>query len=89
MVSQPKTFSYCDIADSNGSGAGWAFDPNYFVDGGGNIDADPCFVDAGDADGNDDQWMTADDGLILTAEIKGVRYLFFQHRMMAAQYVPG
>ena len=34
--------SYCDIKDCGGSGGGW--DPNLGIDDGGNIDADPCFV---------------------------------------------
>lgn len=37
-------FSYCDIKDSNGSGVDW--DDSIGTDGGGNIDADPCFFDA-------------------------------------------
>jgi hypothetical protein len=37
------TFSYCDIAGSVGAAAG--LDPNFGTDGGGNIDADPRFVD--------------------------------------------
>jgi len=41
-------FSYCDIEDCGGSGGGW--DSNLGTDGGGNIDADPCFADA---DSND------------------------------------
>ena len=36
-----------------------------FIDGGGNIDSDPNFVDDTDPDGNDDDWMTSDDGLAL------------------------
>lgn len=50
------TFSFCDIQGSGGSGGG--FTPG--TDGGGNIDADPLFLDA---DGADDTVGTADDDL--------------------------
>ena len=36
------TFSYCDVKGSGGSGPAWNSDFGY--DGGGNIDADPCFA---------------------------------------------
>ncbi len=36
-------------------------------DGGNNIDSDPLFVNAADADGADGAWMTSDDGLALGA----------------------
>jgi hypothetical protein len=43
------TVSYSDIEGSGGSGGGW--DPCTFgTDGGGNIDADPCFVDPCESD---------------------------------------
>jgi len=40
--------SYSDIQDSGGSGAGW--DASLGVDGDGNLDADPLFVDANNHD---------------------------------------
>lgn len=42
------TFSYCDVEGSGGSGANW--DTSLGTDGGGNIDADPLFVDPNDGD---------------------------------------
>jgi predicted outer membrane repeat protein len=42
--SSTTVISFCDIADSNGSGGSW--DTSLGADGGGNIDADPFFVDA-------------------------------------------
>lgn len=42
------SISYSDIQGCGGSGSGWNLD--YGTDGGGNIDADPRFVDA--ANGN-------------------------------------
>jgi uncharacterized repeat protein (TIGR01451 family) len=42
------TISYSDIQDSGGSGAGWV--TGLGNDGGGNIDDDPLFVDAANAD---------------------------------------
>ena len=47
-VYSDSNFSYCDIEGCGGSGGGW--DTNLGNDGGGNIDADPCFADA---DSND------------------------------------
>jgi parallel beta-helix repeat protein len=50
MIYSPNTsptFSYCDIEGCGGSDS---WDPNFGTDGGGNIDTDPCFVDA---DSND------------------------------------
>jgi len=58
-------FGYCDIKDSGGSGD---WDANLGIDLGGNIDADPCFVDAGNPDGNDGIFRTLDDGLRLTID---------------------
>jgi hypothetical protein len=55
-----STISYSDIQGSGGSGPGW--DSNLGIDGGGNIDADPQFVDA---DGPDDVLGTPDDNLRL------------------------
>jgi len=55
-------FGYSDIAGSGGSGD---WDANLGIDLGGNIDADPCFVDASDPDGNDGVFCTSDDGLRL------------------------
>ncbi len=57
---------YSDIQGSGGSGGNW--DPNFGIDGGGNIDSDPCFVDASDPNGNDNIFGTTDDGLRLTAD---------------------
>lgn len=37
--------NYCDIQDSNGSGPDWGYPSE--IDGGYNIDVDPCFVEAG------------------------------------------
>ncbi|MHC4153981.1 MAG: S8 family serine peptidase [Planctomycetota bacterium] len=61
-VSSEPNFSYCDIEGCGGS-ASW--DPNVGTDGGSNIDADPCFVDANDPNGADDIWANTDDGLVL------------------------
>jgi CSLREA domain-containing protein len=52
-----------NVEGSGGSGAGW--DPDLGIDGGGNIDADPRFVDANGADdligtGDDDYRLAAD-----------------------------
>ncbi len=41
-------FMFCNIEGCGGSDIGW--DPNIGIDGGGNIDQDPCFVDAGSND---------------------------------------
>ena len=57
------TFSHCLIAGSGGSGLGW--NRSLGTDGGGNIDADPNFLNAADPDGPDDAWLTEDDGLRL------------------------
>jgi len=62
--SDGANIAYCNIKNSGGSGGGW--DPNVGNDGGGNIDVDPNFVDPNDADGDDDIWMTSDDGLVIT-----------------------
>jgi parallel beta-helix repeat protein len=43
-ASSVPNYMYCDIEGSGGSGAGW--DTGLGTDGGGNIDADPLFVDA-------------------------------------------
>ena len=53
------------IEGSGGSGGGW--DNTLGTDGGGNLDADPLFLDAHDADGPDNLFGTTDDGLHLTA----------------------
>ena len=57
--------SYCDIAGCGGSGAGWITFPFLGIDGGGNIDADPLFIDA---DGADNTPGTEDDNLRLQAD---------------------
>jgi hypothetical protein len=54
------TISHSLVAGSGGSGPGW--DPSLGVDGGGNLDADPQFVDA---DGPDGVIGTPDDNLRL------------------------
>lgn len=59
-------FIHCDIKDSGGSGAQW--DPELGIDGGGNIMANPQYVDAAHPAGTDGSWRTADDGLALTAD---------------------
>ena len=55
-------FSYCDIEGCDGS-SGW--DSSFGTDGGGNIDSDPCFVDANNPAGLDGLFGTFDDGLRL------------------------
>ncbi|MEW5870606.1 MAG: PKD domain-containing protein [Chloroflexota bacterium] len=55
------TISYSDIEGCGGSGASW--DTALGLDAGGNLDADPLFVDA---DGADDLIGTSDDDLRLT-----------------------
>ncbi|MEW6355229.1 MAG: choice-of-anchor Q domain-containing protein [Planctomycetota bacterium] len=57
------TISYSDIQGCGGSGVGW--DTSLGIDGGGNIDSDPLFVNASDPDGADGLLGTADDGLVL------------------------
>jgi len=56
--------SYCDVAGSGGSGAGWDFFLG--IDGGGNIDGDPVFVrnpnDNGDGWGDDPWTFGVDEG---------------------------
>ena len=54
---------HCDI---QGSGSG-AWNPELGTDGGGNIMADPLFVDAAHPAGRDNRWHTSDDGLALSA----------------------
>jgi hypothetical protein len=60
------TFRHCDIKGCGGSGASW--DPALGTDGGGNLDADPRFVDATAPAGPDGLWRTRDDGLRLLPE---------------------
>jgi hypothetical protein len=62
--------SYSDVNDCGGSG--WNWDPNLGVDGGGNIDDEPNFVDLADIDGADDIFFTSDDGLELEAYSPGI-----------------
>ena len=52
------------------NGDGVAGTPN--IDNGNNLNADPLFVDPADADGPDDTFTTADDGLVLTANSPAV-----------------
>ncbi|MHC4739136.1 MAG: right-handed parallel beta-helix repeat-containing protein [Planctomycetota bacterium] len=61
-VNNKPIISYSDIAGCGGSDVGWSSDIG--TDGGGNIDADPCFVDV---NGPDDISGTADDDLRLGA----------------------
>jgi len=62
--SADPNFRYCDIEGGiNGSKCG-GFDS---VDGGGNIDSDPCIVDAGLPCGSDAAFGTSDDGFRLAA----------------------
>lgn len=56
-----------DIDDSGGSGDD-SWDSGIGSDGGGNIDADPVFVNAQDLDGDDDLLCTTDDGLQLDGD---------------------
>lgn len=63
--SSDPNFMYCDIAGSGGSGPDW--DVYLCLDGGGNIDADPMFIDPGFWDPNgtpgnldDDFWVDGD-----------------------------
>ena len=65
MESPSSTFRNCVLFDSGGYAPGW--NSITFIDGGGNIDADPRFVDIADPDGPDDAWLTSDDGLRLQA----------------------
>ncbi|MHC4647438.1 MAG: choice-of-anchor Q domain-containing protein [Planctomycetota bacterium] len=58
--------SYCCTDDCGESGVDW--DPDCGFDGGGNIDEGPDFVDDGDCEGDDDKWMTCDDGLRLESD---------------------
>ncbi|MHC4618751.1 MAG: C25 family cysteine peptidase [Planctomycetota bacterium] len=58
--------SYCCTDDCGESGVDW--DPDCGFDGGGNIDVGPDFVDDGDGEGDDDKWMTCDDGLRLESD---------------------
>jgi len=51
------------VEGSGGSGSGW--DADLGTDGGGNLDADPLFTNAGDVNGADDVFATSDDGLRL------------------------
>ena len=59
------TFSHCDIKGSGASGASWK--SALGSDGGGNIDADPLFVNAAQPAGPDGLWRTGDDGFVLQA----------------------
>ena len=58
-------FRNCDIEGCGGSGAGWDMSPTHDFDEGGNIDADPLFVDIDDPLGPDGILGTHDDGLRL------------------------
>jgi hypothetical protein len=59
-----SSVSFSLIKGSGGSGAGWQ--TSVGIDGGGNIDADPMFVDVSNVDGLDEVLGTADDGLALS-----------------------
>ncbi|MCL5269682.1 MAG: right-handed parallel beta-helix repeat-containing protein [bacterium] len=60
-----SNYYHCDIKGSGGSGAQW--NPALGIDSGGNIMADPLFVDVANPAGADGIWMTDDDGLALQA----------------------
>ncbi|MCK5612961.1 right-handed parallel beta-helix repeat-containing protein [Candidatus Pacearchaeota archaeon] len=57
--------SYSNIEGCGGSSS-WG--PNFGVDGGGNIDDDPCFVNTSNPAGSDGIFGTLDDGLRLTSD---------------------
>ncbi|MCK5172633.1 MAG: SUMF1/EgtB/PvdO family nonheme iron enzyme, partial [Planctomycetes bacterium] len=63
ILSPGVIISNCDIGGCGGSGGGW--DTLLGLDGGGNIDTDPLFVDA---DGADNMIGTEDDDLRLQAD---------------------
>ena len=71
--------TYSNIQQSNGSGSEWN---NYLgIDGGGNIDKNPLFVDS-DGDDNilgteDDNFRLSRDLLVLTQAIMGILHLTF------------
>lgn len=54
---------YSDIEGCGGSGINW--DPNFGIDGGGNIDGTPDFTNSNSAAGSDGIFATRDDGLRL------------------------
>ncbi len=56
----PVVFSN-NIIEGSGGSSNWSLNA---TDGGGNLDTDPLFVNASDADGADDILGTADDGII-------------------------
>jgi parallel beta-helix repeat protein len=58
-------YHHCDIKGSGGSGAEW--NSALGTDAGGNIDADPLFVDPDNPAGPDGAWRNWDDGLALRA----------------------
>jgi len=58
------TFNHCDIQGSGGSGS---WNSAFGIDGHGNIDSDPKFVDPAHPAGPDGVWRTKDDGLALGA----------------------
>ncbi|MFC1678031.1 hypothetical protein ACFL3G_13355 [Planctomycetota bacterium] len=55
--------SYCDIEGGLNNSPGCSGDDS--IDGGGNVDGDPNFVDDTNPDGNDNTWMTSDDGFMI------------------------
>ena len=65
----PLTISHSLAQDSGGSGVGW--DTSLGTDGGGNLDADPLFVDV---DGADDIAGTLDDDLHLMAASPAINH---------------
>jgi hypothetical protein len=60
------TFSYCDI--EGGSGGIYADSYSTINYDASNIESDPCFFNSSDPDGEDDAFMTADDGLRLASD---------------------
>jgi hypothetical protein len=59
-VDSVPTFRHCIVGTSGGSGAAWRV--GLGTDGGGNLDADPRFLNAASALGPDGTMATADDG---------------------------
>jgi hypothetical protein len=86
--SSPPVISYCDIDGCGGSGGGW--DTSLGTDGGGNIDADPEFVDPNGLDGvigtgDDNLRLSGDSVCIDTGDSPAVTVLNDldgQHRIM-------
>jgi predicted outer membrane repeat protein len=65
-------FSFANSIVYGGIGAVSPMDWGGVTDNGGNLSADPQFVNAADPDGADDTWLTADDGLRLAISSPGI-----------------